>query len=369
MTNPASPKKLNGHKQSMALSVVCVAFLLAQIATPAGAQDRAYSQISGYMNLDIPPNSITVQSFPILATPIFSGRIASNVGGAISLDIPGEAVDIGELLLSNDSYYLEIHNPEGLEGHRFDIDVAATQQASTNSIVLSTAAGNHNTLQAIPSLAGASFHLRPHWTLAKIFGTGMSGATMDSSADFSQADQVWVWIGRRVSVFWFRQNSANTIRNWRNVDTGITNQDGFVIPPGDAVMVKRQSVEEGIQLQLVGDVRQNRLIQNLAQGISLIASGYPIDLSPVALDYDNLAGFTSATGFDVADQIWTWTGRGVSVYWYRENTAGTIRGWRNVSTGIQDQSSTSFIMGGSGVFVQLNSQISAHTFALPFSLE
>jgi len=168
-----------------------------------------------------------------------------------------------------------------------------------------------------------------------------------------------------MSTYWFRQNSAGTIKEWRNTGTGSTNQDNAIIPSGTGVFVKRVGTST-LDVMVLGNVRNNKFIQPLTTGTSLLAPGFPTAASPTDAGLMPAAGLVSATSFAVADQIWVWTGTVMSTYWLRQNSAGTIKEWRNTGTGATAYTTTRFLDPQKAFFVKTQANIDSVEVLEPY---
>lgn len=300
------------------------------------------------MNYLIPANSTQSLGFPILRSAVLVGAVTAGDANSISLDgITG----VQSLLISGNSYFLEVvGHIDGITtanvGERFELNEASSSGAV---VALDTASSLNTSSGNFSSLIGYRVAVRPHWTLKDLFGTGTS-ATLNSGTTFSTADQVLAWTGTSWSTYWFRQNSAGSVKEWRNIDTGTANQDSVIIPSGVGVYFRRGA--GALNLTLVGEVRSNRFIRNLDSSTQLVAQGFPVDRAPLQLGFDFAGGFASGTTFGTADQLLVWTGSAFSTYWYRQNSTGTTREWRNIDTGTTVHSNTSFLSASQAIFVK-----------------
>ncbi len=321
----------------------------------------------GYQTYTVAGNSSRALGFPLMREAVFRGRVSAGDAASITLDAD---VDFAGLLTSDTAYFVEVvtHPDEEVSvniGERFDINTAATITAANNTVVINAESVHNTAAGPFDGLVNYSVVIRPHWTIAELFGTGVEAEHLNSGTSLSQADQIWVWTGNGVSTFWFRQNSAGDVRGWRNTATGTENRDSEIIAPGSGVIFKRTGTDE-MEMITCGFVRTNRMLINKPYEVTLVSTGYPIDLSPSDQNFDSDSNFVSATTVSNADQIWTWNEGKVSTFWYRENSTGEIKSWRNTATGISDRTSDDFMLGEEAFFLKTSNEASAITTPRPY---
>lgn len=320
----------------------------------------------GVMQYSFAANSYTTMGVPIVRDSVATGTVS---GGAASTITISGTQNLAAVLSPNIPYYVEVTgHADGVTtanvGDRFDLDVAATISAANNVISINTASPNNTAAGDFSGLTGYNLAIRPHWTLASLFGTGLSATALQSATSFASADQIHFWNGAGMSTYWFRQNSAGTVKEWRSMGTGTSNQDNAILPPGVGVFFKRAG-SSPLDVFVLGNARSHKFVQPLATGTSLLASGFPTWSSPNEASLMPGTGFVSATSFAVADQIWIWTGTGISTYWLRQNSAGTIKEWRNIGTGTTAYSTTQFLDPQKAFFVKTQANIDSVEVSKP----
>lgn len=281
----------------------------------------------------------------MLRPAIFFGTVGSGTANSVTFTTPG--LNLAGYLQAGTAYYIEvIANPEGQSdannGERFEVDEAATAAGANATLVLDAASPLNTAVGAFGALAGHRIALRPHWTLATLFGTGLGATQLNSATSSASADQVLAWNGTSWSTYWFRQNSAGTVREWRNTATGTANQDNALIPSGVGIFFVRRN--GGLSLNAVGEIRTNRFVRNLDESAQLLALGHPVDRSPQQLGLDTTAGYTANTTSSASDQLLAWNGSAFSTYWFRRNSAATVFEWRNTATSTTNHTATPFIL-------------------------
>lgn len=350
------------HPTKIRLSIAFVLGLL----QAASAQNATTTPV-GVMQYSFAPNSYVTMGVPLVRDSVATGTVTGGTAGTITLN---GTQNLAAVLSAGTPYYVEITgHPDGVTsanvGDRFDVDTAATISAASNVIVINTSSPNNTAAGDFSGLTGYNLAIRPHWTLADLFGTGASATSLQSSPTFTSADQVHFWTGTGMSTYFFRQNSAGTIREWRNTRTGTVNQDGAIIPPGVGVFFKRAG-SSPLAITVLGNVRGNKFVQPLALGTHLFAQGFPKMSSPTDLSLMPVSGLVCSTSFAAADQIWLWTGTGISTYWLKTNSAGTIKEWRNTTTGTTVYDTTQFLDPQKAFFVKTQASIDPVEVAKPY---
>lgn len=321
---------------------------------------------AGAMQYSFPANSYTTMGVPLVRGSVATGSVSGGTASTITIN---GAQNLAAVLNANMPYYVEVTgHTDGVTtasvGDRFDLDVAATISAASNVICINTSSPNNTAAGDFSGLTGYNLAIRPHWTLASLFGTGLSATFLQSATSFAGADQVHFWNGLGMSTYWFKRNSAGTIQEWRNTITGIVNQDSVILPPGVGVFFKRAG-SSPLDVFILGNVRDHKFVQPIATGTSLLASGFPTWSSPSDASLMPGTGLVSAASFSVADQIWIWTGIGISTYWLRQNSAGTIKEWRNTITGTTTYTTTQFLDPQRAFFVKTQANIDSVEVAKP----
>jgi hypothetical protein len=279
-----------------------------------------------------PASSTTSVGVPLLR-PSAWVRTVSSVSGARLTLAAAEGAGASSPSLSS-PHYLEVLGhvdavTVAMVGHRFEIDEAATSAAGVGELVLeATSRLNTAPATAVAGLANYRVAVRPHWTLAALFGTGAHGK-FSQATTIASADQVFVWSGTGFSVFYFR---GGPVPQWRNISTGAANQDQAIVPPGVGVFVKKQ--QSAATIAVVGEVRSNAFVRVPYVGAQVVASAFPLGSSPADWKLVAGSGLTSSTSPTFADQLLTWASSGFTSFFLR---SGSPLEWRN-----GDASTTSF---------------------------
>lgn len=298
----------------------------------------------GGVSYNFPPQSQTSLGVPILRPPL---RIDVLTNGILTAATLTNATNLAQDIPAGSRCYLEIIGPSSAGsnapiGARFEIDVSTTRLMANNIVSINPASALTTPGTNLADCVGCRVAIRPHWTLATLFGTGSAAPGLQGSTTIKTADQVHFWTGQGVSVFWFRSNAAGTSKQWRNAATGAIVQDDTVIPPGVGVIFQRSGATP-FSLAAYGDVRTNAFVQRVGTGKNLLAAGFPRDMSPALSGYGATAGFSASASPATADQIVTGLGSSESTYWFAQDSGSPVKTWRNTATGTTDQTTTAFL--------------------------
>jgi hypothetical protein len=261
-----------------------------------------------------------------------------------SLGLSGQT-NLGALLAAGEPYYLEVYSG-GLTGDRFDVDTAATKTAANGAVVLSSASLNNTISLASVStnLDGVTVAIRKHITLEQI--QSFVDAPMTGSNVPSSADQIQLF-NNSTGLFMTYYLRADGV-TWRGSTTGTAVQNKVTVPPGTGVFLKKAAGTANFVS--TGSVRDNDFALPFKAGLQLLAPGYPISYSPVALGGSTANGWTGNNTPSSADQIQILNSGGASFTTYYLRADGTS--WRSSSTGTLNQASNSIISDAGAFFVR-----------------
>lgn len=231
--------------------------------------------------------------------------------------------------------------------------------------VLSTTSGsNVGTLYDIVTTNGAakkltvsgafpsdtqSYAIRPHWTLASVFGTtnqnGLTGGTSVS------ADQIQLFTGTGYQTYYYKTTTTFGGAGWRSTNSTSADTSTTVIyPTAGILIVNNQATAESVVVS--GTVKTGQTSIPVTSGFSLLGNVYSAGMT---LGNSNiytgdpatgLAGGTSVT----ADQLQFWNGSGFNTYYYKTTTTFGGAGWRSTNSTSVDASAT-LIPVGAALFV------------------
>jgi hypothetical protein len=343
---------------------------LALVSAIAGGGAQAFAQAPGsapvgVMSYATGENSTVSLGVPLLRPAVLVGTVATVNGASLTLATTDVAT-----LITGESYFAEVvghaDNQTTLVGHRFEIDEDATRAAAAGTLVLDLGSA-HNTgpSSVAGGLGNYRIAVRPHWTLAALFGTG-TGAKVNAAASAATADQVLAWNGAGFSVFYLRSGETP---QWRNISTGPVNQDGAIIPPGTGVYLRRRAGE--FSLRIAGEVRTNAFVRPAFGASQLVANAFPTGSTPTDWKLNAGTGLTAGTSPANSDQLLTWSGNAFSMYYLRSGT--TAPEWRNTATGLVDHARASVFQPGGATLLLLRAPATGTApaqlvQAVPFSL-
>jgi len=326
------------------------------------AQDAA--SVVGAISYPVGQNRMITVGVPLLRPAIAAGVVeAADAEGLTVVDGEGIRKSLAGLLADESSYFVEVvgHSAGAASewiGHRLEVDEQGSRSNPAGKIALADSSLNTLAKSTLSQLSGHRVVVRPHWTLATVFGTG-STANLNSSSSPAEADQVYFSTANGLSVFYFRKG---TTPQWRSLSGGAGNQDGAIIPPGVGVFFKRQGTSA--VFTITGEVRATRFIRSPASSGQLLVSGFPVAASPADLRLVN--GLTAATSPAAADQLLRWNGSSFESFFLQ---SGSSPVWRKESLESIDFTSSKLLDAASAVLLRLRAgPTSTLAQAVPFSL-
>jgi len=251
-------------------------------------------------------------SFP--RSPVFSGKFTAGSGVVLSDATAAWAVNQFNpaLLSAPRTHYVEI-TTGAYQGLTVDIK-------ATSPIALTV-----DFDFAAASLAGAGYHVRPHWTLAELFGanntTGLKGGIPPA------VDILSLWSGGAYTEYFYRIPPSG-VAGWRKVGDDATDQAATLIYPEQGVFIKFHG-NTGNQQVRIGEVQSGVLLIPVDPGFNLINPNLPV---PLTLGSSGLYTGSSITGLKAgapttADIVSIWNGSAFDDYYLRM-IGVTVQGWR-----------------------------------------
>lgn len=238
------------------------------------------------------------------------------------------------------TYYVEITSGPGA-GTTYDITGTT---AATQSLTLS-----QPLLASITS--GATYKIRPHWTIAGVFGsTNQNGLTGGNS---TTADQILIFSNSTQGYLtYYYQTSGIGGTGWRKSGAPTVDASSTVMYPDDGfIIVRKQSTNTTVVV--TGAVKTGQSYIPVPSGYNLLGNVYATSMT---LASSGLYTGDSATGVaggnsTTADQILIWNpvSTGYDTYYYQTSGIGGT-GWRKAGAPTVD-ASTSSIASGSALFV------------------
>jgi hypothetical protein len=272
------------------------------------------------------------------------------------------------VLAEGSSYYAEVvgHSTAASSdyiGHRFELDEQASRVAQTGKVFVSNTPYNTLDSSSLSQILGHRITIRPHWTLATVFGTG-SSAALNAANSPAEADQVYFATAKGLTVFYFRKGNDGSTPQWRSLSGGAGNQDGAIIPPGVGVFFKRQG-NSGI-FTVTGEVRSTRFVRSPVASGQLLVSGFPVSASPADLRLVGTSGLTAGTVATAADQLLRWNGGSFESFFLQ---SGSSPVWRKEALETIDFTSSKLLDAASAILLRLRAgPTSSLVQSVPFSL-
>ncbi len=240
---------------------------------------------------------------PFREVPVFSSEVVEVDGTRLSVHgDPGISPDFK-------GFVEVITGP--FSGHRFEV-------ASASAGEITLLPSSSDTMSHAPDLAGSSIVLCAHHTLGGLFDK----SKLTGSTNPAAADQVQIHVNDGTSPGHFElyylldARPGNPLHQWRAFLPENTNHDGRTIVSGQGVFFKRPPGAPAAKLVLTGQVRANPYVRKLHPGVNLLASPFPVPLSPRQSGLlDPSALFTSSTNFAAADQFYLHQGGAFRIFY------------------------------------------------------
>ncbi|MBX7207486.1 MAG: choice-of-anchor D domain-containing protein [Verrucomicrobiaceae bacterium] len=295
---------------------------------------------------------------PFVRPAVFTGIVDAVNAGALDLTTAAGATSIAAALAAGESYYVEVIAGVN-EGHRFEVDEAATT-ATSIALLPAHALSTQTILPA--TLAGDTISLRPHWRLRDAFPP----AEYTAGRSNSLADNVQAWnasTGGYISLFLL--DTPTIPRRWvRAGDASLADQGDRVLPPADGLFTKPRAA---VIAALNGQVRTWKFACPLAIGANLIGNPYPVAQSFAGRLMTVASGFTGATSSSRADRCMIWTGDAAATAmfdtFYLLRTTTLERWVKSSDATLIDQSTNAVFTIGSAAFI--NSKVGHPTWVIP----
>ncbi len=217
------------------------------------------------------------------------------------------------------------------------VEIVSGPGAGTTYDVSATSASAH-TLTLTQPLAsniatGASYKVRPHWTIASVFGAANQNGLAGGNS--TTADQIQLFHNNAYLIYYY-QTSGLGGTGWRQSGAPFVDASATVIYPDDGLLIARlQSGNTSVVVQ--GAVKTGQTSIPVVSGYSLLGNVYA---AAMTLGTSNLYTADPNTGLaggnsTSADQVMFWNGTGFNVYYYQTSGLGGI-GWRQTGAPFVD---------------------------------
>jgi len=218
--------------------------------------------------------------FPVHSPALDAGTVGSVGGTLVGWSPSFTDRPFGTALRTGQEYYAEVVGPAGHAwlGHRFELDETATKARTDHGLVAANSSFNTRGLPNT-SLAGARLEVRPHLTVAGLWGETVRnrivyGGEKDTSFSFSVAAPGTAPGTRSVTASLPRPTDA---LGWIDTLTKALVPQPMLIPPGTAVAVTFGQ-KRGSSLGLTGESRSWPTATPLRAGNNFLSYPYPVDM-------------------------------------------------------------------------------------------
>jgi hypothetical protein len=198
--------------------------------------------------------------------------------------------------------YLEISSSPAdpkLVGERYEVDVSSNPSANQGWIRLKAAVSN--TRQDLPAgLAGATYSVRPHWTLANVFGTSAQ-TFVRSGRTSSSADEVQLANPLSGNLEGFFLSNDPISKGWRHSrNRQGPEQANVLILPGSGLLIHAKGP---LVFSLSGEVRNSTFKLPLRAGPNFVSLGYMTSFRIPDLVGNSSTKFQAGLSPNLADRI------------------------------------------------------------------
>jgi len=198
--------------------------------------------------------------------------------------------------------YLEISSSPAdpkLVGERYEVDVSSNPSANQGWIRLKAAVSN--TRQDLPAgLAGATYSVRPHWTLANVFGTSAQ-TFVRSGRTSSSADEVQLANPLSGNLEGFFLSNDPISKGWRlSRNRQGPEQANVLILPGSGLLIHAKGP---LVFSLSGEARNSAFRLPLRAGPNFVSLGHMESLRMTDLVGNPPTKFQAGLSPNLADRI------------------------------------------------------------------
>jgi uncharacterized repeat protein (TIGR03806 family) len=310
--------------------------------TNASPSTSAMTLPLGWLSAALPPGSRTI-GIPFRPAPLFSS-------GVISMS--------GSKLLVHGTPPI----PQGF------VEVITGIHSGSTFPVVSVEPGEITVSGSPPDLSGQSVVLCENHTLGSVFDKNL----LVGSTNPSSADQVQFYVndgntGRFELYYLLDARPNNAVHQWRAFLPGGGDQSGRIIAPGEGIFLKRPPGSATARLVLRGQVRGNPFSQPLKRGVNLVASPFPLDLTPRQRGLLNpAAGFKASTNINSADQFHIYQNNAFRVFYLLDHPT-LPDPWRETVPGSPDYSDSPILKATDAVFLKRDIPSNSYVIPLPWN--
>jgi len=276
----------------------------------------------------LPPGPSYV-GVPLLRPALFSGKITQADSTNFRVQVNSyPPIDFATVPgWGTGPCFLEVSSApadSSLEGERYEVDPVRTLKEKGFVVLKSSP---YNTRTDLPSgLAGASFSIHPHWTLATLFGSAANTA-LEKDWCAAGSDEIRLYDPTAKSgyrAFFCCTEEPTNLARWRLTNNPMgADQSETVFPPGYGIILLRKS-EGNLTFTVTGEVRTHAFRFPLRAGMNLLAPGHLKDFSLQGLSAVSANGFVAGSTAADSDQVRILVGQRMETFAF---LAGTPHQW------------------------------------------
>ena len=281
-----------------------------------GANSTTTTLPLGWQATNIGTASRTV-GVPFREDPVFSSNVTATFGMRLLVNGTPPALSRAFVEVVTGAY----------AGNRFEV-------ASTAPGEITLTSSPNNTLTTLPDLTQSQVVLSVHHTLGGVFSKSLfKGSTNPAAADQVQFYSNNGTTGQFLLYYLLDARPGNPTYQWRAFLPGGGDQGSRVIAPGEGILLKRPLSAPSTRLLLRGQVRANPFIQPLQRGINLVASPFPIPLTPQSRGLVNATpSFLASTNINTADQFQLYQSGAFRLFYFLDHPTDMDQ-WRETVPG------------------------------------
>ena len=276
----------------------------------------------------LPPGPSYV-GVPLLRPALFSGKITQADSANFRVQVNSyPPIDFATVPgWGSAPCFLEISSAPAdtsIEGERYEVDPVRTL-GEKGFVVLKSSP--HNTRADLPSaLAGASFSIHPHWTLATLFGSATT-TTLGKGWSAAASDQIRLYEPMEKSgyrAFFPCTGDSKNLPGWRLTTNRMgPEQSETIVPPGYGMILLRNR-GDNLTFTVTGEARTHAFRFPLRTGMNLLAPGHLKDFSLQGLSAISSNGFVAGSSPADSDQVRILVGQRMETFAF---LAGTPPQW------------------------------------------
>lgn len=261
--------------------------------------------------------SLNFIGFPLLAPSAASGSVVAASGSSVTL--PSGALS-GVTLTGPHFLLIQSGTFQGLA-----LDVTSVSGDTVN--VSGSVAGI--------VAAGDSFSIRPHRTLASLFGATNTAGLIGANT-IATADEVRVFNSSTQSFtnYYYKTGGIGGA-GWRSTQSTSLDRSSDIVDPEQSIVVVRKS-NAALSLTVTGEVYAKRFRLPAEAGANWVinTAAKELTLGTLGLYTGGADGLTGANTINGADEVLRWTGSAWERFYYKTGGLGG-QGWRsNASTSV-----------------------------------